>query len=248
MSKPLISVITVCYNAAETIEKTIKSVVEQDFDDYEYVIIDGASTDGTLDILKQYEHQIAQIIIEKDTGIYDAMNKAMLHAKGQYINFLNAGDYYADAGMLSLVARHLKDGVKLLYGNTLLYSEQDKSEKIVKSKLITQKIIKKDFYLCHQTMFVSKDIAPPYDLQYKIKADYKWLIEIGKELDWKEIKKLDIPLVYYLEEGFSSKSFYTNLRELIRLHRNEFGIAQVIKNVPVYLYRTARHIKNSVFR
>jgi hypothetical protein len=97
-------------------------------------------------------------------------------------------------------------------------------------------------------MFVSSKIAPPYDLQYKIKADYKWLIEIGNRIDWKKAVKLDIPLVYYLEEGFSSKNFYTNLSELIRLHRNEFGMAQVFKNIPVYLYRTARHIKNSVFR
>ena len=89
---PLISIITVSYNAVKVIEQTISSVVNLNFDDYEYIIVDGGSTDGTIDVIKNYKDKITQWISEPDKGIYDAMNKGAYIAKGEYLIYINAGD------------------------------------------------------------------------------------------------------------------------------------------------------------
>jgi glycosyltransferase involved in cell wall biosynthesis len=90
--KPKISVITICYNAVDLIEKTILSVLHQSYDNIEYIIIDGNSTDGTVDIIQKYANQLAYWISEPDGGIFDAMNKGLDHATGEWVNFMNAGD------------------------------------------------------------------------------------------------------------------------------------------------------------
>lgn len=95
-----ISIITVCFNAVGVIEKTILSVISQTYNDVEYIIIDGGSTDGTLDIVKKYENYIAYWISEPDSGIYNAMNKGVKYATGLYCNFMNAGDFFINEKVL----------------------------------------------------------------------------------------------------------------------------------------------------
>jgi glycosyltransferase involved in cell wall biosynthesis len=94
--KPLVTVITVCFNCKSDIEKTIKSVLEQTYDNIEYLIIDGGSTDGTVDVIKTYSDRLAYWVSEPDRGIYDAMNKGLQKAAGEWVNFMNVGDLFVD--------------------------------------------------------------------------------------------------------------------------------------------------------
>lgn len=118
-NNPKISIVTVCYNAASEIERTIKSVINQTYPNIEYVIIDGGSKDGTIDIIKKYADKITYWISEPDKGIYDAMNKGIIAATGDWINFLNAGDWYCDRQVLSDVISHIpsNQSVDILYGS-----------------------------------------------------------------------------------------------------------------------------------
>lgn len=123
--KLLISVVTVCYNAADTIEKTMLSVLNQTYHDIEYIIIDGGSTDGTVEIIRKYADRIAYWVSEPDKGIYDAMNKGIKVATGEWINFMNAGDEFVDANVLDkLFFAKTVANVDVIYGNTLMkYTE-----------------------------------------------------------------------------------------------------------------------------
>ena len=103
IKKPLISIITVVFNGEKKLEKTISSVINQTYDNLEYIVIDGSSKDGTIDIIKKYEDKINYWVSEKDSGIYEAMNKGILASKGDYINFMNAGDFFTRKNLVSEV-------------------------------------------------------------------------------------------------------------------------------------------------
>ena len=113
-----ISVITVCYNAVDTIEQTILSVIHQSYNPIEYIIVDGGSTDGTIDLINQYRNKIACFISEPDNGIYDAMNKGIMVATGEWINFMNAGDCFHHPDVCQSVINHIKGHPFIVYGNT----------------------------------------------------------------------------------------------------------------------------------
>lgn len=119
MIKPLISVVTVSYNAATTIEQTILSVLNQTYDNVEYIIIDGGSTDGTVDIIKKYADKIAYWVSEPDNGIYDAMNKGVLASTGEWLIFMNAGDTFFNENVLEKMVKHLNDKFRILRGNII---------------------------------------------------------------------------------------------------------------------------------
>ena len=105
--KPLISIITVVYNDIENIEETILSVLSQTYDNIEFIVIDGASNDGTVDVIKKYDKKIDYWISEKDGGIFDAMNKGIKLSKGDYINFMNSGDFFTSPDLVNEVAKNL---------------------------------------------------------------------------------------------------------------------------------------------
>ena len=118
IKKPLISIITAVYNGEKNLEETILSVINQTYDNVEFIIIDGSSTDGTIDIIKKYEDKIDYWISEKDSGIFDAMNKGILASKGDFINFMNAGDFFTRINLVSDVVNILNsEEINLLYGN-----------------------------------------------------------------------------------------------------------------------------------
>ena len=121
LDKPLISIITPVLNDARFMEQTIKSVINQDYKNIEYIIIDGGSTDGTLDIIKKYADKIDLWVSEPDKGIYDAQNKGVFKAKGKYFAVLNSGDYYAGKDVVSKVAAGIIDDPKVdyIYSNAL---------------------------------------------------------------------------------------------------------------------------------
>lgn len=154
LENPLISVITVVYNAAQTLEPTMLSVINQTYKNVEYIIIDGGSTDGTVDIIKKYEDKIAYWVSESDKGIYDAMNKGIDRATGEWINFMNAGDSFATQDVLCTVFErgHYND-IDIIYGNVYLIGQK----KVGKIGNLNR--IKYYMPFCHQSCFVRTKLS-----------------------------------------------------------------------------------------
>ena len=180
-----ITVITVTYNAASTIEDTIKSVISQDYADIDYVIVDGASTDATVEMIRQYAEKDNRIryVSEPDNGLYDAMNKGTRMAEGDYIHFLNSGDRYHDNKVLSDIAGYLGKEADIVYGN-IVYINHDGSECV---RTYSQFCSGLFYYLLgdcinHQAMFASKKCFDDnsFDTSYRISADREWMIRQKK--------------------------------------------------------------------
>ncbi len=170
-----LTVITVTYNAAGVLEKTIQSVISQTyFPQIAYIIIDGGSEDGTVEIIKKYESYLGAWISEPDKGIYDAMNKGIKMAKGEWINFMNAGDTFASTTIVADVFKDNIDFAEVIYGNYVIVYEHFKKLKKVPKSL-------ENFYLGmqlnHQSTFVRTELAQShlYDLDWKIACDYEQL-------------------------------------------------------------------------
>lgn len=236
------SIITVCYNVEDCIEETIKSVLNQTFKNIQYIVIDGASTDNTLKIINKFKKEIDIIISEPDQGIYDAMNKGLNLANGHFLNFLNAGDSFYNSNTLGLVYNKIKEGTKIVSGDFNLILANNKS-RFIKTKKISWKHFKKDFYACHQAIFIHFSIVNLYDINYKIKADYKWVLDALSKTEEGSVVKIHQPLVNYDANGFSSKNSFNNLNELMRLHKNYFGTFQLLLNLDVYVFRILRDLK-----
>ena len=207
------TVITVTYNAAEVLERTIRTVITQTYENLEYIIVDGGSNDGTLDIIKRYAAQDARIryISEPDSGIYDAMNKGIKMAAGDYLEFLNAGDMYRDDKVLLDVAGYLGRGLNaagtdILYGS-IIYVYPDGSENI---RTYSQFCEKKLYYLLgdcinHQAMFAARRCFDDeiFDTTYRISADREWMIRQKKA--GRRFKAMDRIICYYsLDPGSAS--------------------------------------------
>lgn len=179
MNNFMLSIITVCYNSAKTIEQTIQSVINQNYDNIEYIIIDGGSTDGTLDIIKKYEDKISYWVSESDEGLYDAMNKGIKVATGNIVGIINSDDWY-NQGVLEKVAETFRDEhAEVVYGDVINISNTGaclhKSNKhIVKDDLFVRIIYD------HPTIFVRKSVYEKYggfDCRYRISADYHLLLK-----------------------------------------------------------------------
>lgn len=166
---PLISIITVSYNAVLTIEATIISVIKQSYPNIEYIIIDGGSTDGTVEIIKKYTDRITYWCSEPDKGIYDAMNKGIDQARGEWINFMNAGDTFYDYSVLSYIfSQNISDIYSIVYGKTLFIYDT-MNQIVVKGN-------NKYMPACHQSIFArTEDMKNnKFDLKYKIASDYNY--------------------------------------------------------------------------
>jgi glycosyltransferase involved in cell wall biosynthesis len=175
--KPLVSIITVVYNCEQTIERTILNILKQDFENYEFIIVDGGSNDNTLNILKKYENQITKWVSEPDKGIYDAMNKGVMMANGEWINFMNAGDEFAICNFNSLFDTMQNQECDVIYGDVIIKKENDVF-------LLDQaRPLQEMNYLlnfCHQSSFVRRKILinNPFSLKYKISSDYDFFLKI----------------------------------------------------------------------
>lgn len=209
--KPFITVITVSYNTGAVIEKTILSVIGQNYNNYEYIIIDGFSRDGTREIIKKYEKSITLWISEPDNGIYDAMNKGIKLAKGEILHFINSGDIYASDSVLQHVSNAFRSnpGKKWLYGLVELESELH-SGVIIGSK-------PPGYYVehCHQGFFYNKSLHDKfglYDISYRIAADHHFLLKLFHLSGEKLIFLNEIVVIFRLG-GVSDKRLEAILEE-----------------------------------
>ena len=201
-----VSIITVCLNSEMTIEQTIQSVINQTYSNIEYIIIDGKSTDRTLEILNKYMDRISILVSEKDEGIYDAMNKGLKLATGDIIYFLNSGDYlYHFSTIEKIVSLFAKDDLlKVVYGDVIHYDERTKKEYYASSHIPNRNAL---FIkgTNQQAMFAKKCVFNKFgnfDLKYSIFADYDWFLKIVLKHGVKSYY-YNSPVCFYLMGGVS---------------------------------------------
>lgn len=185
MSNDLVTIVTVCYNTKDVIEETLRSVLLQNYRPIEYIIIDGLSTDGTMNIVKKYKTQfeskgfIFQVLSERDNGIYDAMNKAISMSTGKWINFMNAGDRFCDENVISdVLIREIPNDIKAIYGNVIRRKKYGLRRQ---NGAIPESVLNK-MPACHQAIFadVQEMKNHPFDLQFKLCADYNFMYNLYK--------------------------------------------------------------------
>lgn len=216
------SIITVSYNAAATIEQAILSVVGQTYRHIEYIIIDGGSTDGTVDIIRKYEDKIAYWVSEPDQGIYDAMNKGIRRATGEYVYFLGADDWLRDDEVIGQVAAfiHRSPGYSFYMGNVFLYAPALGWTKRQKGGRSAE-AIKRGKMCPHQGLFASRDLMRKgFDTKYKIAADYAFLLR--HIVCGARFCPMDIDVAYYGLLGTSSGgAMYDEYIAIIREYAGE---------------------------
>ena len=173
---PLISIITINYNNAEGLRKTIDSVVSQSFQDFEFIVIDGSSTDNSVDVIKKYS-RINEWVSEKDNGIYDAQNKGVLKAKGNYMLFLNSGDSLVSSYVLQKISSVFSGGKSFYYGNLILDKGKSKENHLAPSEIDIDFMLNSTFW--HPCVFIKSNLFKQfglYNTSFKIVGDYEFFI------------------------------------------------------------------------
>lgn len=225
---PKFSIITVTYNAGKVLEDTIQSVVFQTYRNVEYIIVDGGSKDNTLEIAEKYRDRISKVISEPDKGLYDAMNKGIHLATGDYLCFLNAGDELHENETLQKLVHTLK-GKELpdvIYGETAIVDEEGHflhMRRLSAPDTLNWKSFKQGMLVCHQAFFARRELAinDLYDLRYRFSADFDWCIRIMKKA--KCLHNTRLTLIDYLKEGMTTRNHKASLKERFRIMAKHYG-------------------------
>lgn len=240
------TVITITYNAAAVLDRTLQSVLCQTHEGVDHVIIDGASTDDTLAMCERYkaESDVSgrghKVIIhsEPDNGIYDAMNKGLTQASGDYVVFLNAGDFFPAADTLADIAHrcHLSETPSaelpaVLYGMTDIVDNDGRylrPRRLKAPTRLTWRSFRHGMLVCHQAFYARTDIAKntQYDLRYRFSADVDWCIRIMREADRMQLPLTNIgrTVACYTEEGTTTRNHQASLRERFDVMRRHYGL------------------------
>jgi glycosyltransferase involved in cell wall biosynthesis len=250
-SLPLVSIITVVYNNARFIKNSIQSVLSQNYARLEYVVIDGGSTDGTLDVIEKYREKISVFTSEADGGIYDALNKGVSLATGNIIGFLHSDDIFADKSVVSKIANHFeKTNADIIYGD-LDYVRKDDLNFVVRhwrSGKYISSALGNGWIPPHPTFYARRDLYKKYggfDISYKISADYDCMIRFLKE---KDVRVSYIPevLVKMRTGGMSNNRPINTIKKLYEdyliLNKNQVGgvkslILKKIRKISQYFVR-----------
>lgn len=228
---PKFSIITVTYNAEAVLEDTIQSVIAQTYHHVEYIIVDGASKDSTPAIINRYKEQITTVVSEPDKGLYDAMNKAMKLATGDYLCFLNAGDSFHKDDTLRQMVRSITGTIlpDVLYGETALVNNKRhflRMRRLAPPEVLTWKSFKKGMLVCHQAFFAKASLAEPYDLQYRFSADFDWCIRVMKKA--RTLHNTHLTVIDYLEEGMTTQNHKASLKERFRIMTRHYGLMSTV--------------------
>ncbi len=240
---PLVSVITIVYNGATLLEGTIKSVLQQEEAHLEYIIIDGASKDGTIDIIQCYDDQIDYWISEPDKGIYDAMNKGLQAARGEYVWFMNAGDHVHGSHVFSRLFA-LNPNADVYYGEANFVNEARVvlgTRSAISTRKLPEALTWQDMIygmaVCHQSFIARRSLVNLYDVRYRCSADINWVIEVLKKS--KTIVNTQSVLSDYLVGGFSMKQQKLAWKERWQIYNKHYGM---IRNTMVTMYIVGRYI------
>lgn len=239
--KPILSVITVVYNNAAHVERTLRSVIAQTYADIEYIVIDGASTDGTLDIIKKYRDSIQKTVSEKDNGIYDAMNKGLRLATGDYVIFMNSGDEFYAADTVTRVFTTAPDA-DIYYGETEMIDEQLKSlgqRRHAAPENFTWRDFKYGMSVSHQAIYIRRTLTEPYDPRYQLSSDIDWIIRAARKA--KKIVKVDGYVAKYLVGGMSKHKHRQSLQERFDIMRRHYGLLPTVFNHVVIAFNLAKY-------
>lgn len=238
---PLLTIITICYNAEATIAPTLRSLAEQSDQSFEYLVIDGASQDKTLSLV-QTLYPRATIYSEPDHGLYDAMNKGLRHATGTYIWYLNAGDTLRTPDTIHTVCTALETHQPdLLYGDTMIVDStyQDLHPRRLRPPhQLKQRSFANGMLICHQAFIPRRSLAPLYDLRYRYSADYDWCIKIIDSIQSQY--RIDDYLVNYLNEGVTTRNHRASLLERLRIMARRYGWPTAIARHVSFLFRRQR--------
>ena len=238
------SIITITYNAEAFLPRTVESVLSQHYRDIEHIIIDGASTDSTISVAQDYMqrsyaaqngHEV-RIVSEPDNGLYDAMNKGLRQASGDYICFLNAGDFFPNANVLdTIVSRSLTGKSRqqlpaVIYGDTDIVDNDGnflRHRRLAPPRNLTWRSFRKGMLVCHQAFYARLDIARtvPYDTRYRYSADVDWCIRVMKEAErmGAGLAYVDSVVVNYTQEGQTPKHHRDSLKERYRVMQCHYG-------------------------
>ena len=229
--QPRISIITICYNAASTITRTLRSVSAQTYPNIQYLIIDGASKDNTLELVRELAPE-AEVYSERDKGIYDAMNKGLDRATGDYVWYVNAGDALASPTTVEDLVRATCTGDSLpdvLYGDTRLIDAEDHDLGLRRLRPPLQldwRSFRSGMLVCHQAFVAKRSISPHYDLRFRFSADVDWCIRVLKEA--KTTAFYPEPIALYLNEGTTTANHRASLIERFHVMRHHYGLVTTV--------------------
>jgi len=239
---PLISIITVVYNGEKHLEKTIQSVIHQTYKNIEYIIVDGGSTDKTIDIIKKYSSQINYWISEKDKGIYDAMNKGLIAATGDFVWFINAGDLIYENNILekifnssNTISLPFGEGqggaADVYYGETEEINEDGSvigMRRLQTSKNLSWKSFAMGMVVCHQSIIIKREVTENYNLEYRYSADIDWIIRALKKS--KTILNTNLILSKFQKGGTSRHHIMESLKERFSIMTRHYGFLTTFFN------------------
>lgn len=256
MGLPKISIITVTYNAADLLPTTIRSVFSQTYPNIEYIIIDGASKDCTLEVIKPYRDKIAIFVSEPDKGIYDAMNKGLSLATGDYVWFLNAGDsIYSSTVVLDMFARqqgveasallvnnNLKPFYDVYYGETMIVSPEGKEvglRRLRAPEKLTWCSFRWGMLVCHQSILIKKSLVDTYNMKYKCSADFNWVLEALKKSQSNFYS--GGVLANFLQGGKSRQMMVLSWKERFEIMSRNYGLIPTAINHGLIFFRLFYH-------
>ena len=245
-TNPKISVVTVTYNCIGVLEDTLKSVISQEYSNVEYIVIDGKSSDGTLNLIDKYKDHISILVSEPDKGIFDAMNKAIKLVTGDWILFMNAGDTFADDNVLtSVFSNHIESNVGVVFGDA--YFKRKSGLSLYHGiPFYRNKDKYKGMGICHQSIFVRADLAKlkPFNSDYKYTADYNMMMSIYNN-GYKFFETNVVISVYDLT-GVSTLHCVDQFKEVYRICGLKSGTLLYYKLLIIHKYRELKiKIKNS---
>ena len=251
------TIVTCTFNAEHELQRTLDSVFQQSHTDVEHLILDGLSCDGTVEMAQAYKQRSDEartghdIIVcsEPDKGLYDAMNKGIVKATGDYIVFLNAGDTFPSESTLEPIAHSVGDGEALpgvIYGDTDIVNDEGRflhHRRLQPPANLTWRSFKHGMLVCHQAFYALTSLAKNnlYDLNYRFSADVDWCIRVMKEAEQKQLKLKNVGevIVNYLDGGMTEKNHRASLRERFNVMRHHYGL---ITTVFMHLWFVVRQV------
>lgn len=250
-----ISVITITYNAAAVVGRTLESVFSQTHRAVEHIIVDGASTDQTLTLAFDYKHRsdVAgcghEVVItsEPDRGIYDAMNKGLQAAKGDYVVFMNAGDTFHSSDTLAVIAQSAEQTPRpaVVYGDTDVVDDAGRflyRRRLSPPESLSWRSFKHGMLVCHQAFYARTDLAQatPYDLRYRFSADVDWCIRVMKAAEEQQLSLVNThqTVADYQEEGQTTRNHRASLRERFNVMTRHYGLFSTLAMHAWFAVRT----------